>query len=268
MAPRAERPLAGIGVAVTREDGAEATLATLLRDHGATIVSWPAIRWAAADPAPLDAALARLGQFQWVVLTSPRAVEAVAARDPVWPPPLRLAAVGGATRAAAEARGWPVHLVPSIQTAEALVDALAGAGVGPGTRVLFPASEIARDTLETGLRRVGAEVVRVTAYRTLAGELDREACARVLTAGQVQVISVASPSAVEGLKAALGDRLFTMAAARTVMAAIGPTTAAAARAAGVDRVIEASDHSLAGLADRIAAWAASTREEHHEFSDE
>jgi uroporphyrinogen-III synthase len=268
VAPRAERPLVGIGVAVTREEGDEATLATLLRDRGATIVSWPAIRWAPADPGPLDAALARLGAFHWVVLTSPRAVEAVAGRDPTWPPSLRLAAVGGATRAAAEARGWPVHVVPSIQTAEALVAALAGAGVGAGARVLFPASELARDTLETGLRRLGAEVVRVTAYRTVPAELNREACARALAAGEVQVISVASPSAVEGLKAALGDRLFATAAASTVMAAIGPTTGAAARAAGVDRVIEASDHSLAGLADRIAAWAASTREEQHELSDE
>jgi uroporphyrinogen-III synthase len=268
VAPRAERPLVGIGVAVTREEGDEATLATLLRDRGATIVSWPAIRWAPADPGPLDAALAGLGAFHWVVLTSPRAVEAVAGRDPTWPPSLRLAAVGGATRAAAEARGWPVHVVPSIQTAEALVAALAGAGVGAGARVLFPASELARDTLETGLRRLGAEVVRVTAYRTVPAELNREACARALAAGEVQVISVASPSAVEGLKAALGDRLFATAAASTVMAAIGPTTGAAARAAGVDRVIEASDHSLAGLADRIAAWAASTREEQHELSDE
>jgi uroporphyrinogen-III synthase len=268
VAHRAERPLVGIGVAVTREDGDEATLATLLRDHGATIVSWPAIRWAAADPGPLDAALARLGEFHWAVLTSPRAVEAVAGRDPSWPPGLRLAAVGGATRTAAEARGWSVHLVPSVQTAEALVDALAAAGVGSRTRVFFPASEIARDTLEVGLRGLGAEVVRVTAYRTVPAELDRDACARALAAGEVQVISVASPSAVEGLRAALGDRLFATAAARTVMAAIGPTTAAAARAAGVDRVIEASDHSLAGLAERIAAWAASTREEQHELSDE
>jgi uroporphyrinogen-III synthase len=269
VGPRAEGPLTGIGVAVTRDDGDDAALATLLRNHGATVVSWPAIRWVPPDHvAPLDAALNRLGDFHWAVLTSPRAVEAVAARRPAWPPTVRIAVVGGATRAAAESRGWPVHLVPSTQTAEALVAALAGAGAGSGTRVFFPASEIASATLEMGLRSLGAEVVRVTAYRTLPAELDREACARSLAAGAVQVISIASPSAVEGLRAALGDRLFNDAIAHAVVAAIGPTTAAAARAAGAKRVIEASDHSLAGLADRIAAWAASTREEHHELSDE
>jgi uroporphyrinogen-III synthase len=232
VAHRADRPLVGIGVAVTREDGDEATLATLLRDHGATIVSWPAIRWATADPGPLDAALARLGEFHWAVLTSPRAVEAVANRDPSWPPGLRIAAVGGATRTAAEARGWSVHLVPSVQTAEALVDALADAGVGSGTRVLFPASEIARDTLEVGLRGLGAEVVRVTAYRTVPAELDRDACARAMAAGEVQVISFASPSAVEEPEGRPGRPAVRPRGNGAVMAVIGPTTAAAARAAG------------------------------------
>jgi uroporphyrinogen-III synthase len=251
----AERPLTGIGVAVTREDGEDGVLATLLERHGARVVRWPVIRRAPpAEPGPLQEALARLGDFQWAVLTSPRAVEALADRGPVWPPSVRIAAVGRATRSAAESHGWSVHLVPATQKAEALVVALGRAGVGPGDRVFFPASEIAHDTLETGLARLGAEVCRVTAYRTVPVELDRDACARTLAAGEVQVISVASPSAVRGLKAALGDRLFGDAAARLVVAAIGPTTAAAARAAGAARVIEAADHSLEGLADRIAQW--------------
>jgi uroporphyrinogen-III synthase len=53
-----------------------------------------------------------------------------------------------------------------------------------------------------------------------------------------------------------------------VVAAIGPTTAAAARAAGADRVIEARDHSLEGLAERIAEWGATEREERDELSDQ
>jgi uroporphyrinogen-III synthase len=251
----AEGPLTGIGVVVTRENGEGGVLAGALRRYGATVLHWPSIRWAAADdPAPLDAALEGLDEFQWVVFTSPRAVEALAARCRDWTVSARIAAVGGATRAAAESHGWRVDVGPATQTAEALVDALRAAGVGAGTRVFFPASEIAGETVEAGLRQAGAEVARVTAYRTLPADLDRQECARALAAGDVQVISFASPSAVENLRVGLGARLFDGAVNGAVVAVIGPTTAAAARAAGARRVIEASDHSLTGLADRIAEW--------------
>jgi uroporphyrinogen III methyltransferase / synthase len=251
----AERPLTGIGVVVTREDVEGGVLAGALRQYGANVLYWPTIRWAPVDdPTPLDAALEGLGEFQWVVFTSPRAVEAVAARGRAWITGPRIAAVGGATRAAAESHGWKVDVVPSVQTAEALVDALKAAGVGAGARVLLPASEIAGETVEAGLREAGAEVVRVTAYRTVPADLDRQRCARALAAGEVQVISFASPSAVESLRAGLGARLFDEVVDDVVVAVIGPTTAAAAEAAGASRVIQAWDHSLAGLAHRIAEW--------------
>jgi uroporphyrinogen-III synthase len=246
----------GLGVVVTRDDGGDAALSASLRALGATVLSWPTIRASPpSDPGPLVAALERLGDFDWVVFTSPRAVHAVAGRGPVWPAALRAAAVGTSTRRAAERLGWRVDVVPRVQTAEALVGALGAAGVGAGTRVLFPASEIARDTLEKGLGSLGARVVRVTAYRTLGVALDRAGCARALASGQVDVISVTSPSALENLRSALGDRLFAAAAGQVVVAAIGPSTAGAARAAGAVHVIEAADHSLEGLAERIAEWA-------------
>jgi uroporphyrinogen-III synthase len=260
VATRDERPLTGVGVVVTRDDGADATLSGLLRELGATVLSWPTIRAAApSDPRPLRDAVERLGDFDWVVFTSPRAVEAVAEWRPAPPARLRAAAVGASTQAAAEARGWRVEVVPRVQTADALVDALRAGGVGAGTRVFFPASEIALDTLEAGLRALGAEVCRVTAYRTVGADLDRDGCAHALESGEVDVISFTSPSAVENLRSALGERLFRAGAARAVMAAIGPTTAAAVRAAGAAEVIEAAEHSLAGLAERIAQWGTEQR---------
>lgn len=255
MEATADRPLVGVGVVVTRDDGEAAPLSRALRARGATVLHWPTVRLApSADPTPLVTELGRLSTFNWVVFTSPRAVDAVAERRGTLPGRLRVAAVGSATAEAVRRSGWRTDLVPAIQTAEALVDAMTAAGVGSGARVLFPASEIAGATLEEGLADAGAEVVRVTAYRTVAVPIDGAACERALNAGAVQVISFASPSAVNGLVQGLGDRLFREAAARTVMAAIGPTTAAALRSAGARRVIEAAHHSLDGLADRIAEW--------------
>jgi uroporphyrinogen-III synthase len=255
VGPTAERPLVGVGVVVTRDDGEAAVLGRALRERGATVFHWPAVRTAsAADPAPLVSALGRLSSFDWVVFTSPRAVDAVAERRDTLPPNLCVAVVGRATAAAGRARGWRIDLVPDSQTAEALVDAMTAANVGAGVRVLFPASEIAGSTLEEGLGAAGAEVVRITAYRTVPVPVDRAACTNALSTNAVQVISFASPSAVNGLVHGLGDRLFSEAATRTVMAAIGPTTTAALRSVGARTIIEAQDHSLTGLADRIAEW--------------
>jgi uroporphyrinogen III methyltransferase / synthase len=269
MVTAVDRPLAGVGVVVTREEGAEAALTAELRQLGATILTWPTTRTAPpADPGPVRRAVARLEDFHWAPFTSARAVEAVFAFRPAWPPAVRIATVGRATGRAVRERGWPLDLVPGRQTAQALVAGLEAAGVGAGTRVLFPASEIARETLETGLRRLGAEVVRVAAYRTLPAPAEPERWRAALRAGEVQVISIASPSALENLRAALGVEGFRAAAAVAVIAAIGPATAAAARAAGAVHVIEAEDHSLAGLAARIAAWGRDqSRQERHELSD-
>lgn len=269
MGPGGDAPLAGVGVVVTRPGGAEDALSEALAARGATVLHWPTLRWTPpVDAAPLSAAIEGLAAFDWMAFTSPRAVAAVGGTGQAPVSDVRVVAVGRSTAEAAEAAGWRVELVPSVQTAEALVAALGAAGVGAGTRVLFPASEIAGETLETGLRGLGAEVVRVTAYRTLPARLDREACERALESGQVRVISVTSPSALDHLGAALGDRLFQGVLERLVVAAIGPTTASAARAAGAVHVIEASDHSLEGLADRITEWGVNEREERDELSDQ
>jgi uroporphyrinogen-III synthase len=254
----ADRPLAGVGIVVTREEGDEGPLGSALRRLGARVLHWSTVRTAPAAPDLLRAELARLDSYDWVVFTSPRAVAAVAAAAgdrPAARVAVKVAAVGGATAEAAAEEGWTVDLVPAVQTAAALVRALGRAGVGPGTRVLFPASEIAGATLEQGLAALGAEVARVTAYRTVVATLDQEACAAALSEPSVRVITFTSPSAIEGLRSALGETLFRAAASRLVMATIGPTTAAAARAAGAACVIEARDHSLEGLTARVVEWA-------------
>lgn len=256
MGTDADRPLAGIGVAVTRDEDAHGPLSEALAARGATVLSWRAVRQTSTrDSGPLAAAVRGLADYDWLVFTSPRAVAAVGPATDHVPGDLRVAAVGEATAAAARDHGWSVDLVPTVQTAVALVDALARADVGPGSRVLFPASEIAGRTLEDGLAAVGARVERVTAYRTVPVAPDRAACLRALDHGTVHVITFTSPSAVAGLRNALGMDAFRAAAEQVVVAAIGPTTAAAVRAAGARHLIEARDHSLPGLVERIEEWA-------------
>lgn len=260
---RAQRGETGIGVAVTRDEVEDGPLTTLLADRGARVYPWPTIRTAPpVDPGALRAALRELEIFDWIVVTSPRAALAIRAVKP--PASLRVAAVGEATAAALEDVGWAVDLVPGEQTGEALVAALQEAGVGVGTRVLFPASAIARDVVPAGLEALGAQVLRVVAYRTEPAPLDVAVCRAELESGAVTVITFTSPSTVQNLQEALGPEVFGLAVRRTRAVAIGPTTAEAARAAGFEAVLVADPHSLDGLADRVAELAGhNTTQEAH-----
>lgn len=248
--------VAGIGVVVTRDEGTTGPLSTLLRDRGLVVHNWPTIRVVPPeDPSPLDEALSDLSSFDWAVLTSPRAAEAFIDRnDAAAQGELRIAAVGTSTARTLQDAGWRVEVVPDTQTGEALVAALRASGVGAGTRVLFPASAQARDTVPDGLAEVGAITVQVEAYRLEPVRLDTEACRALLEAGAIAIVSFTSPSTVEGLERGLGRDLFERVATGTRAVAIGPTTAEAAERAGLD-VVVAYPHSLEGLAERIAELA-------------
>jgi uroporphyrinogen-III synthase len=117
-------------------------------------------------------------------------------------------------------RRAPEDEIGRVGAAAAIAAAMLQDGIaGP---VLFPCGEIRRDELPTRLRQEGVEVDEVVCYRSVIASDDaaREAVRR---AG---ILIVASPSVAELLARA------STSTARPSLLAVGPTTAAAARAAG------------------------------------
>jgi uroporphyrinogen-III synthase len=208
-----------------------------------------------SDPRPLDAALGDLGRYDWMVFTSANAVEAVstrmAARAVTLPAGLSLASVGPATTEAVRA-AWPgarVSLEPAADFRAAALVAAFDRTLVQGRRVLLPVSDRAAETVSRGLTARGALVDRVVAYRTVSAD-GGQALAQRLRDG-VDAAVFASPSAVEAFAA------FAGADGRTVPAAvIGPTTAEAARAAGLTVLAVAEPSTVEGL---LAALAAALR---------
>lgn len=228
-------PLQGRRIAVTRAAADAEGLAGRLRALGAEPLLTPAIEVVVPDPAPLDAVLDRLGEFHWVVFTSRNAADAVARRRSTLAGP-RVAAVGTVTADALRAHGITVDLVAPEHTAESLLGAL---GDVDGQAVLFPASAIARRTLPDGLRARGARVVEVPVYGTRLADATYPALAHA------DAVTFTSPSTVRGLLRA--NRI--PAAAHVVC--IGPTTADAARAAGLAVTAVADPHTEDGLIDAL-----------------
>jgi hydroxymethylbilane synthase len=267
--PLEEPPLAGWRVVVTRAEEQADTLITQLRGLGAEPVIYPTIAIVPPDDiAPLDAALQRLtgGGYDWLVLTSVNGVKAVQARlatlhgNGNGPPaddtrlladaPFKLAVVGPATAAAcSELLGIQPALMPEQFVAEALADAL---GDISGQRVLIATADIARPVLQERLQQAGAQVERVTAYRTVpaSGGADLPA---MLQRGEIHAITFTSGSAARYFVERVGSTALEH-ARQTVIACIGPVTARDAKAVGLPATVVARASTTEGLLDALVEW--------------
>ena len=209
------------------------------------------------DGAPLRRELARLreGAYAWIVFTSANTVDAVAAHgwDTRMQERVRVAAVGDRTAAALARLGTRVDLVPSgEQSAEGLLRCwpppdTAGAG---SAAVLLPRSDIARDTLERGLRRLGWRCRAVTAYRTVPADPPPGHVVAEIADGGFDAVAFTSSSTVRTLVA------LAVPPPSTVVAAIGRQTAETARRCGLQVHTVASRPSAAELAAALARYAA------------
>ena len=237
-------------VAVTRDEAADGPLSQALSALGFVPVLCPCtIESPPADETALRAAAAQLETYDWVVCASTRAVNALTtARQPPWPRGLRTAAVGHRTAAAlVQAGADPPPVVAPDSGAGALWTALRGRDTWAGRRVLLPAAAAGRRDLIDGMRRAGADVHLVEAYRMVPRAPDAVKADWLRQAPDAAVFG--SPSAVDTLVGAVGpDALRRLRA----IVAVGPTTAAAIAA----HRIEASVAARADFGEAARALAA------------
>ena len=243
-------PLAGLRVLVTRPAQRAAPLARMLREAGASPVLMPAIallppqdEHAAADAA--TSAL-RAGAFDWTVFTSAAGVErfhdrlAAAGLDARAFGRAEVAAIGPATVAE---RGIRADLIAEPHTTAALAAALIERAPA---RALLARSADGDPALARRLREAGAEVTDAAVYRAATAPADPAVLAE-LAAGRIDAVTFTSPSTVRGLVELAGADALRSA----WIACIGPVTAAAVRAAGLDVRAEAGRHTARGLVDAL-----------------
>jgi uroporphyrinogen III methyltransferase/synthase len=249
------RPLFGRRVVVTRAREQAGELVMRLQAHGAATIEVPAIeiREPTDGGAALAGAVDRLGDYDWVVLTSPNGARRLLGavrdrgRDARAFAGTRLAAIGPGTAEALAEATLAADLVPPRFVAESLLEALPAAGASGG-RLLLVRAAVARDVLPDGLRDKGWDVDVVEAYRTERAALAEEQAAAVAAA---DVVTFTSSSTVSNFVGAMGGRPLP-----PVVVAIGPITAATAREHGLAVDVQAEVHTIDGLVDALLAWAA------------
>jgi len=247
--------LAGRTVVVTRAREQAAAFVALLEAHGARVVTFPTIVTRPADPGEVDAAIAGLEAYDWIVFSSANAVrfflDRLAAIGGSLPGTLRVAAVGRATAGRLGERGVRVDAVP-----EEFVGVHLAAAMGEirGQRVLLPRADIGRAETVEAFAAAGAAVDVLTVYHTMPATPDPAGLAAL--AQGVDAVTFTSASTFTNLLLLLGDRAPQLLAGVTI-ASIGPVTSAAIRAAGYPVHVEAVEHTTTALATHLASHFAS-----------
>lgn len=261
------KPLFGWRVLVPRTKEQAGTLSEHLRRYGAVPVEVPTISVEPPrTPQQMDRAIQGLvtGRYQWVAFTSANAVKAIREKfdeyglDARAMAGLKVAAVGDATAAALVAFGVKPELVPTGEqsTAGLLAEWQPyDAEVDPIDRVFLPRADIATEALVAGLQQLGWEVDDVTAYRTVRAAPPPAQTREAIKTGGFDAVLFTSASTVRNLVGIAGKPH-----ACTVVACIGPQTAAAAQEHGLRVDVLADTPNVLQLADDLATHAEKLRQ--------
>jgi uroporphyrinogen III methyltransferase/synthase len=258
------RPLFGKRVLVTRPREEAADLVDRLEAMGAETIEAPMIRIVPPeDYGPLDEACAQAGRFNWIIFSSAHAVDAFVERVLAGPRDLRslngakLCGVGPATGERLARYGLKVDLTPSEYRAEGILRALSETGDVRGLKILLPRADIGREIVADELRKQGAEVTEVIAYRTTAVEAEREGepdIYRMLLEHRIDVVTFASASAVRSFVRVLGTEPAADLLSATIVASIGPVTAEAASQFNIKTTIMPALYTIPALVDAIVEY--------------
>src|SRR4051812_24940852 len=260
------RPLFGWRGLVPRTKDQAGEMGERLRAYGAVPVEVPTIAVEPPrSPAQMDRAIKGLvtGRYGWIVFTSVNAVKAVREKftelglDARAFAGVKVACVGEQTADAVRAFGISPELVPvGQQSSEGLLADFPPYDdvFDPIDRVLLPRADIATETLAAGLKERGWEIDDVTAYRTVRAAPPAASVREAIKGGGFDAVCFTSSSTVRNLVGIAGKPH-----PKTVVAVIGPATAASAQEFGLRVDVQPETAAVAPLIDALAEYAESLR---------
>jgi uroporphyrinogen III methyltransferase/synthase len=256
------RPLYGWKVLVPRTKEQAGAMSARLASYGSVPIEVPTIAVEPPrTPTQMERAIKGLvtGRYEWIVFTSTNAVRAVREKfeefglDARAFAGVKIACVGESTGDAVRAFGINPELLPSgEQSSEGLLADFPPYDevLDPIDRVLLPRADIATETLAAGLRELGWEIDDVTAYRTVRAAPPAAEIRDAIKSGGFQAVCFTSSSTVRNLVGIAGKPH-----ARTVVACIGPQTAATAREFGLRVDVQPESATVPALIDALADFA-------------
>jgi len=259
----AVKPLAGIGVLVTRPVPQGRRLGQLIEERGGTAIYLPALEIQPLAELPGSrAAMGPVDGFQLVIFVSVNAVTHGALpllgtrRD------LRLAAIGRATAQALEGLGFPVSVVPEGGfDSEALLASPALAQV-KGQRILIVRGEGGREVLGTELTARGASVTYAEVYRRLPGRPEPatlQALEELWRHGGIHAYTATSSELLEALMGIVTPRIRELMDSTALLTGAPRVAEAAGRLRIGSPVIMANGPTDDALVEALQTWTEARR---------
>jgi uroporphyrinogen III methyltransferase/synthase len=244
-------PLFGQRIVVTRPAGEASRAAAILEGLGAEAIVAPTVEIRPiADPSPLDRAIERLRDFDWLVFTSSngvrffmRRLESLG-RDLRALGHLQIAAIGPVTAQELAAFHLRADLVPESYRSESLAAELLPRA--EGRKVLLARADRGRTLVKDELEQV-ADVCQVAVYHHAdVISLPDEVVSRILD-GTVDWITVTSSAIVTQLHALLPEPARQRVGREIRLASLSPVTTSTATRLGWEVAVEAREYTWEGL---------------------
>ncbi len=264
FSPIPSQPLTGRTILVTRPREQAAEIVKLLEQLGATVELFPTIQivppssWSGCDNA-----ISRIETYDAIILTSQNAVEFFFGRMKEKKSEFhktlsrkKIYVIGKKTEQSV--RKFAIHTEPlpdeddfgNIADSTHFAVVLSKEAIS-GRRFLFPKGNLAGATLPSTLREHGALVDEVVVYETTAPPTsDTERISRLIREREIDVLTFFSPSSFTNFLAVIPANELH----RSVIAAIGNTTANTIQAAGLQAKIVAEQPTTSGLVAAIVKF--------------
>ena len=262
-----KKPLFGHRILITREYSSDYEP---LEELGAEIFEFPTIRIVPpASYKELDAAIRRVEEYHWIILTSANGVRFFMerffkkGRDVRDLKGLKLCAVGSKTADAVRAHGMKVDLVPDEFNAEGLVESMNHLyGSSPdrlkGVRFLLPRAERARELFPDRVKALGGRIDTPAAYRAVRPDKHGKLLKRFLMEGRISVATFTSGATFTNFIDIMGNDAVPF-LKRIAIAAIGPVTRRTIEKSGLKVDIMAREATIGAMVDAIIEWATKSR---------
>ena len=260
-----KKPLFGKKIIITRPEEQADELFYPLMDAGADCILFPTIKIAAAEEVSLlDKAINELQKYDWIIFTSANGVRFFFDRIKELNKDARIfgnskiCAIGPKTAEALRNRFIVPDLVPEEYRSEDIVRCFSRIQI-KGKRFLIPRADNARDLLPKELRKMGAKVDVVTAYRNILPEIEeqkREKIRQMIIKEEVDLVIFTSPSTFYNfLKLVdISEEKAKNYFKHINIACIGPVTAGAIKRAGLKPKIMPKKYDIPHLVEAIIAY--------------
>jgi uroporphyrinogen III methyltransferase/synthase len=253
-----KRPLFGKRIVVTRSREQASELVRQLSELGADVLEIPTIKITPPkDLAPLREAVGAMGEYDWVVFTSPNGVDALfrayfeVHKDIREFGPVRIATLGAATAQKVAEYHLEVDFMPKEFTSEGLLAEFRRAVDCENLHFLLPRADLADERLARGLEDLGGIVDDLDAYATVPETEDRTGHRARLLAEGADIVTFTSSSTVTNFCNLVDVAALKKKFPPLRFVSIGPVTTKTAQEKGLEIAAEATPHTIPGLVEVI-----------------